>query len=153
MNLRNADHLQVPRLRLTKTERGFRVSAIRLWTSLPCALRNRTCISSFKVYYKREYFPLVRADFNVTLYNTNNSYLLYRFRLGFTTLNVDLWSTKHINHACVTAQCTPDARDMGAIVLFDSTALDVPALVPRGTMSYQREFPTFNRNQSLPSFL
>jgi hypothetical protein len=40
----------------------------------------------------------MRADLNVvTLYNTNNSYLLYHFRLGFTTLNVDIGGRNIIN--------------------------------------------------------
>jgi hypothetical protein len=49
------------------------------------------------IYYKSEYFPLMRADFNVTLYNAKSCYLLYRFRLGFTTLNVDLGGWNIIN--------------------------------------------------------
>ena len=89
VTLRNADHLLIPRYRLSGTGKGFRVSSIRLWNSLPRSLRLRTSIHSFKDNYKKEYFPPVRRDFNSPL-NSKFSFLLYRFRLGFTTLNDDL---------------------------------------------------------------
>jgi hypothetical protein len=38
LDLRNADHLTVPRCRISKTECSFRVSSIRLWNSLPRSL-------------------------------------------------------------------------------------------------------------------
>jgi hypothetical protein len=57
LDLRNADHLTVPRCRLRKTECSFRVSSIILWNSLPCSTRNYQTIESFKCNYKKIMFP------------------------------------------------------------------------------------------------
>jgi hypothetical protein len=63
ISLRN--HLQVPRFRLSITEKSFRpVSGIRLWNSFPRPLRMCANISSFKTNFRNEYFPCLRKDFN-----------------------------------------------------------------------------------------
>jgi hypothetical protein len=51
ISLRNADHLQVSRFRLSITEKSFRVSGIRLWNSLPRPLRKCASISFFKTKF------------------------------------------------------------------------------------------------------
>ena len=108
VSLRNADHLQIPRFRLRKTEKSFRVSSIRLWNSLPRSLRRSPSLLSFKLTYKKEFFPPVRRDFNVCIGPPKFSYLLYRFRLGFTTLNSDLGRRNIINDCTCACGTSPE---------------------------------------------
>ena len=88
MNLRNADHLAVPRTRLKITELNFKTSSIKLRNNLPRSIRNCSTIASFKYNYKKQFFPKVRHELGVG--NTRAVQLLTRFRLDFTTLNIDL---------------------------------------------------------------
>jgi hypothetical protein len=86
-------------------------------------------IQSIYSVYKREYFPLTRADLNVTLYNTNSSYLLYRFRLGFTTLNVELGG-RNIIHNFVTAAKDLKHTHTSSLIATDSMNKDRNSLIP-----------------------
>ena len=99
MNLRNADHLAVPRFRLTKTQTNFRITGINLWNSLPHSLRHCLSIESFKINYKKYSFPKHRKDYEIG--DKRILQLLSRFRLGFTTLNDDLGRRNMIqNRSC-----------------------------------------------------
>jgi hypothetical protein len=93
MNLRNADHLHVPRFRLKTFEINFTVSGIILWNTLPHSMRNcstigSSTIGSFKQNYKIAHFPKGRPELGFG--KRRAVQLLCRFWLGYATLNDDL---------------------------------------------------------------
>jgi hypothetical protein len=83
MNLRNADHLPVPRFRLKTFKINFKVSGIRLWNTLPRNMRNCSTTGSFKHDYKIVHFPKGRPELGFG--SRRAVQLLCRFRLGYTT--------------------------------------------------------------------
>ena len=87
--LRNVSHLQPPRCQTSRYSNSFIPSACRLWNSLPNLLVSKPTVSSFKSNYKRLFFERSGRSYNIGSreYNTLHT----RFRLGFTTLNNDLY--------------------------------------------------------------
>ena len=87
--LRHHTNLTPAFSKTVRYEKSFVPSSVALWNSLPNTLQASLSLNSFKYQYKKIYFsPKIMAT---NLGERIPNVLLARFRLGFTTLNEDLY--------------------------------------------------------------
>jgi hypothetical protein len=95
ISLRNRDRLAPP---FCKTERylnSFIPSSCKLWLNIAESIRGARSVNAFKYHYKAHYFNKIIPD--IDRGERRSNFLHARFRLGFTTLNSDLFQRSRID--------------------------------------------------------
>lgn len=87
-SLRERSNLAPPFCRTTRYIMSFIPSTCRYWLSLNTDIKNTVSLASFKATYKKMYFKFPCPSRNIGSRKLN--IILTRFRVGFTTLNLDL---------------------------------------------------------------
>ncbi len=106
-NLRNSNHISIPKTHHVKTYNSFIPKTIRDWNNLG-AIKNCKSIDGFKTMYKREFFRRSNPIHNID-HNGGNIHIT-RLRLGLSHLKAHLYTHNLIDDpTCDNCKLEPES--------------------------------------------